>query len=211
MNSVETSLGVPSPELSPSTTTTGVPSPDPSPPTNTNTGVPPWWINTDEQPLPDKLGVTPLSVIKANEGNSGFKKDYGAYMPANASNPVWRALIKPLYQSQSEPDLEYRLGISEQRLADYIANQVQGTDINDEIQNLEVVMEEIKWPITEVYNRVLRSIRSPLVGGKRKSKRRLGKSKKGKKGKKSRGRKGKNSKKKRKSRKTKTKKSRQNK
>jgi len=167
-----------------------------------------WWTGD----TPDKLGVTPLSVIEANEGNSEFEKDYGAYMPDNMSNPVHRALIKPLYDSRSRDRLAEQLQFSLMDLDDYI----KANNLEDENVSVDEIRREIGWPIREVYNNLNSGWRgraggSPLVGGKRKSKRRLGKSKKGKKGKKSRGRKGKNSKKKRKSRKTKTKKSRQNK
>lgn len=167
-----------------------------------------WWTGD----TPDKLGVTPLSVIEANEGNSEFEKDYGAYMPGNMSNPVWRALIKPLIDARSRHRLAEQLQFSLMDLDDYI----KANNFEDENMSVDEIRREIGWPIREVYNNLNSGWRgraggSPVVGGKRKSKRRLGKSKKGKKGKKSRGRKGKNSKKKRKSRKTKTKKSRQNK
>lgn len=162
-----------------------------------------WWTGD----TPDKLGVTPLSVIKKNRELPLFEKDYGAYMPANASNPVWRALIKPLHESTNIEGLTEQLQFSLMYLEDYIrANNLE--DITG--KSVDEIRTEIGWPIQEVYDHLNSGWRE-RAGGKRKSKRRLGKSKKAKKGKKSRGRKGKNSKKKRKSRKTKTKKSRQNK
>lgn len=136
-----------------------------------------WWTGD----TPDKLGVTPLSVIKKNRGNPLFKKDYGAYTPADASNPVHRALIKPLNEATNIEELTEQLQFSLMYLEDYIrANNLEGITG----KSVDEIRTEIGWPIQEVYDRLNNGWRgraggSPVVGGKRKSRRRLGKSRKG--------------------------------
>tara|TARA_Y100000816_G_scaffold292290_1_gene286807 strand:+ start:2063 stop:3301 length:1239 start_codon:yes stop_codon:yes gene_type:complete len=102
-----------------------------------------WWTGD----TPDKLGVTPLSVIEANEGNPLFEKDYGAYMPANASNPVHRALIKPLYDSRSRQRLDEQRDFSMMYLEDYI----RANNLDDGTESVDKIRREIGWPIEEVY------------------------------------------------------------